>query len=69
MEAVQIEAARRSLGDLVDRARIAGEPTLIMRYRKPGAVLVPVAWYEAATAALGSAPDRPDTAPDKGAGQ
>lgn len=52
MEAVQIEEARKTLGELVDRARLAGEPTLIMRYRKPAAVLVPVSWYEEASAVL-----------------
>lgn len=52
MEAMQIEEARKTLGELVDRARLAGEPTLIMRYRKPAAVLVPVGWYEEAEAVL-----------------
>ncbi len=66
MDTVQIEEARRTLGDLVDRARLAGEPTLIMRYRKPGAVLVPVGWYEEATELLASAADGPATAPEAG---
>jgi antitoxin (DNA-binding transcriptional repressor) of toxin-antitoxin stability system len=66
MVTVQIEEARRTLGDLVDRARLAGEPTLIMRYRKPGAVLVPVGWYEEAAAVLDSAADGPATAPAGG---
>lgn len=52
MVRVQIEEGRRTLGELVDRARLAGEPTLIMRHRKPGAVLVPVGWYEEACEAL-----------------
>jgi len=47
-----IEEARKQLGELVDRARLAGEPTLIMRYRKPAAVLVPVGWYDEAMQAL-----------------
>jgi PHD/YefM family antitoxin component YafN of YafNO toxin-antitoxin module len=66
MVTVQIEEARKTLGDLVDRARLVGEPTLIMRYRKPGAVLVPVGWYEKAAAVLGSAADGPATAPAGG---
>lgn len=45
MESVNIEEARKTLGDLVDRARIAGTPTLIMRYNKPAAVLVSADWY------------------------
>lgn len=54
METVQIEAARRTLGELVDRARLAGEPTMILRNRTPAAVLVPVGWYDEAAAALES---------------
>ncbi len=65
---MQIEEARKTLGELVDRARLAGEPTLIMRYRKPGAVLVPVGWYEEATALLSAAGDGPDPA-QAGGGQ
>ena len=53
MESLSIEDARRQLGELVDRARLAGEPTLIMRYRKPVAVVVSAEWYERAAAALG----------------
>ena len=52
MEKVQIEQARKTLGELVDRARLAGEPTMILRNRKPGAVLVPVGWFEEASSAL-----------------
>ncbi len=37
MKSVNIEDARKILGDLVDRARIADEPVLIMRYNKPAA--------------------------------
>ena len=45
MKSVNIEDARKILGDLVDRARIADEPVLIMRYNKPAAVLVGADWY------------------------
>ncbi len=56
MEAVSIEEARRTLGDLVDRARLAGKPTLITRHGKSAAVLVTVDWYEEAAEVLASAP-------------
>jgi prevent-host-death family protein len=56
MVTVQIEEARRTLGELVDRARLAGEPTMILRNRRPGAVLVPVSWYEEAAAVLSDGP-------------
>jgi PHD/YefM family antitoxin component YafN of YafNO toxin-antitoxin module len=52
MESVSIEEARRTLGDLVDRARIAGEATLVMRYRTPAAILVNADWYHQAAACL-----------------
>lgn len=45
MKSVNIEDARKTLGELVDRARIAGEHVLIMRYNKPAAVLVSADWY------------------------
>lgn len=38
METVQIKEGRRTLGELVERARLAGDPTLIMRNRKPATV-------------------------------
>jgi prevent-host-death family protein len=57
MESLSIEDARRQLGELVDRARLAGEPTLIMRYRKPVAVVVSADWYERAAAALAGSGD------------
>ena len=66
MVTVQIEEARKTLGELVDRARLAGEPTMILRNRRPGAVLVPVAWYEEAAAALGSDGPLPAQEPSDG---
>jgi prevent-host-death family protein len=62
MNTVQIEEARKQLGELVDRARLAGEPTMIVRYRKPAAVLVPVGWYQEAAELLSSQADGPATA-------
>jgi prevent-host-death family protein len=52
MDSVNIEEARRTLGDLVDHARIAGTPTLIMRYRTPAAVIVSKDWYDRAAECL-----------------
>ncbi len=49
MKSVNIEDARKILGDLVDRARLADEPVLIMRYNKPAAVLVGADWYSTIT--------------------
>jgi prevent-host-death family protein len=49
MKSANIEDARKILGDLVDRARLAGEPVLITRYNKPAAVLVGADWYSRMT--------------------
>lgn len=48
MEEIGIEQARRNLGEIVDRARIAGEHTVITRQGKRAAVVVPAEWYEQA---------------------
>jgi len=53
MEETGIEQARKGLGEIVDRARIAGEHTLITRTGKPAAVIVPVEWYEEVKAKIG----------------
>jgi prevent-host-death family protein len=45
MEELGIEEARRKLGEIVSRARYAGERTVITRYAEPIAVIVPVEWY------------------------
>ena len=42
MDTVSIEQARKALGEIVDRARLAGQPTLITRQGKPAAVVVPL---------------------------
>jgi prevent-host-death family protein len=52
MRTVSIEEARAGLGDLVDRARLAGEPTLITRYGRPAAVVVGAEWYQEAEETL-----------------
>ena len=52
MDEVSIEQARRALGEVVDRARLAGQFTTITRQGKPAAVIVSVDWLEQAKAAL-----------------
>jgi prevent-host-death family protein len=52
MRMVSVEQARVGLGDLVDRARLAGEPTLIICYGRPAAVVVSQEWYKEAEQAL-----------------
>jgi prevent-host-death family protein len=59
MEAVSLEDARRTLGDLIDRARLAGEPTMVTRYGKPGAVVVSANWFQQAADCLEHAADGP----------
>jgi prevent-host-death family protein len=54
MQTVRLEEARAGLGDLVDRARLAGEPTLITRYGRPAAVVVGEDWYRRAEECLAS---------------
>jgi prevent-host-death family protein len=48
MRTASVEEARARLGDLVDRARLAGEPTLITRYGREAAVVVSADWYRLA---------------------
>ena len=45
MREVQIDEARKRLHELVDRARLTGEPTLIMLGHTPAAVLLPASVY------------------------
>lgn len=52
MKTIGVEDARQNLGELAERARLAGEPTLITRYGRPAAVLVNHSWYERAETAL-----------------
>jgi prevent-host-death family protein len=62
MMTVTLEEARNRLGDLVNAARLSGQPTTITRYGKPEVVVVPAAWYQAAEEMLASAADGPGTA-------
>jgi prevent-host-death family protein len=55
MRTVSIEKGRRTLGEVVDLARLAGEPTMITRNNKPAAVVVSADWYQIASEALDSA--------------
>ena len=50
MDSVSLQRARSVIGEIVDRARIAGTPTLITRHGKPAAVVVSETFY---TTALG----------------
>lgn len=52
MRTASVEEARIGLGDVIDRARMAGEPTLITRYGKPAAVVVSEDWYRLAEECL-----------------
>jgi prevent-host-death family protein len=45
MEALGIEEARRQLGEIIDRARLADDPTPITRHGKTAAVVVGSDWY------------------------
>ena len=53
MEELGIEEARRKLGDIINRARIAGERTVITRNGTPAVVVVPVEWYLKVRQAMG----------------
>jgi prevent-host-death family protein len=52
MDVIGIEDARRQLGEIVDRARLAKEHTSITRQGKPAAVIVNSDWYAAVTELL-----------------
>lgn len=49
----KIAAARNVLGEVISRARYAGETTVLMNRGKEAAVVVPFEFYERALAALG----------------
>ena len=52
MEEMNIEQARPVLGEILDRARLANEPTAITRNGKPAAVVVGLEWYAWATGVI-----------------
>lgn len=52
MDEASIETARRTLGEIVDKARIAGEHTRITRQGKAAATVSPVGWHDAAAEAF-----------------
>lgn len=53
MNEIGIETARRQLGEIADRARFTGQPTLLTRKDRPAAVVVNVDWYELALSFIG----------------
>jgi prevent-host-death family protein len=59
METIGVEEARHRLGDLVDAARLADAATVITRYGKAAAVIVPVRWYEQARVLIEKEGERP----------
>jgi prevent-host-death family protein len=52
MEQISIEDARRTLGEIVDQARLAGRPTVITRQGRPAAVVVSLEWHRQASDAI-----------------
>lgn len=55
MDVTGLEEARRTLGEIVDRARLADQPTLITRQGKPAAVVIGAESYEAMLSLLADA--------------
>ena len=53
MDEIGIEQARNQLGEIIDRARFTGQPTLLTRKGKPGGVVVNADWYESAISFIG----------------
>ncbi|MFI5629152.1 type II toxin-antitoxin system prevent-host-death family antitoxin [Streptomyces sp. NPDC051664] len=49
----KIAEARNVLGEVISRARFAGEPTILVNRGKEAAVIVPYDLYERAMTALG----------------
>jgi prevent-host-death family protein len=45
MEQVSLDQARRTLGEIVDRARLTGRATLITRQGKPAALVISIDRY------------------------
>jgi len=59
MDEISIEEARPKLGDIVDRARLAGHAVTITRYGKPAAVVVSADWFERALGYIGRGKEPP----------
>jgi prevent-host-death family protein len=55
MEAIGLEEARRTLGEIVERARLTDQVTLITRNGKPAAVVVNADSYEAMLGTIAAA--------------
>ena len=53
MDTISLHHARNTIGDIVNRARYSGTPTLITSQGKPAAVIVSVPWYQDALSHLG----------------
>jgi prevent-host-death family protein len=53
MHEMGIGDARPKLGEIIDRARFTGQPTLLTRQGAPGAVVVNADWYELAISFMG----------------
>ena len=71
MDEISLHHARNTIGEIVNKARYSGTPTLITSQGKPAAVIVSVPWYEDALSQLGviepaeatqAASPNPDTA-------
>ena len=52
MDKISLHHARNTIGDIVNRARYSGTPTLITSQGKPAAVIVSVPWYQDALSHL-----------------
>jgi prevent-host-death family protein len=58
IQEIGLEQARPRLGEIVDKARLAGTPTHITRQGKPAAVVVGAEWYAWVTGVLEGARTR-----------
>ena len=59
MDEVSLHRARDTIGEIVDRARLSGTPTMITRQGKAAAVVVSVPWYEDALSRIAPPPAEP----------
>lgn len=56
---VKSDEARRNLRDLLNAVEHNGEHVTILRYDRPGAVIVPVDWYTQAQRSLADKEEKP----------